>query len=270
MIDPEIADYYERAREESRLTHGPFKLEFERTKELIQRHAPQAPAEVLDVGGGAGAYALWLAERGYRVHLIDASPRLVEEARKRSAIARAPLASCAVGDARELSVPDGSAGMVLLLGPLYHLVEEDDRRRAISEAARALASGGALIAAAISRWASVLDGVARSLFDDPHFATIVERDLREGQHRNPTGELNYFTTAYFHKPEELRHEIAGAGLSVEGLYGIEGPGWMTHNFDERWGDPAKRETILRIARLIESEPAMIGCSAHMLAVGRKP
>jgi len=269
MIDPEVADYYERAPEESRLTKGPFKLEFARTQELIERHAPYPPADVLDVGGGAGAYALWLAERGHRVQLIDASPRLIEEARKRSGIAGSRLVSCRVADARALPVADASVSLVLLLGPLYHLVEADDRRKAIAEAARVLAPGGVLVAAAISRWASVLDGIARNLLDDPHFATIVERDVQEGQHRNPTGDLNYFTTAYFHRPDELRDEIADSGLTIVGLYGIEGPGWMTRDFDERWSDPAKRETILRIARALESEPAMIGCSAHMLAVGRK-
>jgi ubiquinone/menaquinone biosynthesis C-methylase UbiE len=269
MIDPEIADYYERAPEESRLTRGPFKLEYARTQELIERYAPPPPADVLDVGGGAGAYALWLAERGYRVQLLDASPRLVEEARKRSGIAASPLVSCRAADARALPVADGSVALVLLLGPLYHLVEAEDRAKAIAEAARVLVPGGVLVAAAISRWASVLDGVARSLFDDPHFSTIVERDLREGQHRNPTGDLNYFTTSYFHRPDELRDEIAEAGLTVAGLHGIEGPGWMTRDFDARWSDPVNRETILKIARVLESEPAMIGCSAHMLAVGRK-
>ena len=48
-----------------------------------------------------------------------------------------------------------------------------------------------------------VDGVARDLFQDPEFATIVERDIREGQHRNPTGRLDYFTTAHFHRPEDL-------------------------------------------------------------------
>ena len=83
-FDPNIADYYSHAPEESRLEHGAFRLEETRTRELIERHAPRPPAAVLDVGGAAGAYAFWLAERGYEVHLLDAVPRLVEEARRRS------------------------------------------------------------------------------------------------------------------------------------------------------------------------------------------
>ena len=265
-FDRAIADYYERAPEESRLEQGAFRMEQERTRELIERHAPPAPAVVLDVGGAAGPYAIWLAGRGYAVHLLDAVPRLVEEARRRSAGA---LASCRVADARALPLADGAAGLVLLLGPLYHLVEPADRRRALLEAARVLKPGGVLIAAGISRWASALDGLSRDLLADERFAGIVERDLRDGQHRNPTDRLDYFTTAYFHRPDELLGEVEQAGLGVEGLYGVEGPGWMLPDFVERWSDPARRAGLLKVARLLESEPAMIGCSAHLLVVGRK-
>ncbi|MBI4499742.1 MAG: methyltransferase domain-containing protein [Gemmatimonadetes bacterium] len=81
-VDPVITDYYDRAPEEVRLEQGPFQLEEARTRELIQRFAPPPPGTVLDVGGAAGAYALWLAEAGYSVHLIDPVPRLVAEARE--------------------------------------------------------------------------------------------------------------------------------------------------------------------------------------------
>ena len=103
-IDPAVTDYYERVPEESRLEQGAFQLEQLRTRELIERHAPPPPAEVLDVGGAAGAYALWLTECGYTVHLLDVVPRLVQEARRRSEAAARGLASCRVADARSLAV----------------------------------------------------------------------------------------------------------------------------------------------------------------------
>lgn len=268
-IDPAIADYYERAAEESRLEQGAFQLEEIRTRELIERHAPPPPTEVLDVGGAAGAYALWLSERGYIVHLLDAAPRLVQEARRRSGAAPRALASCRVADARSLPVESQSVSLVLLLGPLYHLVDAADRTTALREAARALRPGGILIAAGISRWASALDGLARDLFSDARFTRIVENDVADGQHRNPTERIDYFTTAYFHRPEELRDEVAGAGLEVRGLYGIEGPAWMLPDVTARLEDPGRREAVLRISRLLESEPSMLGCSAHLLVVGQK-
>jgi ubiquinone/menaquinone biosynthesis C-methylase UbiE len=269
-FDSTIAQYYEQAAEEDRLEQGPFLLEAIRTRELIQRYAPAPPATVVDIGGAAGAYALWLADAGYTVHLRDAVPRLVAEARRRSGMRSRSLASCEVGDARMTNFSDSSADVVLLLGPLYHLTSGADRVRALVEAARVLKPGGRLFAAAISRWASALDGLARDLYQDPEFGAIVEQDLREGQHRNPSGRLEYFTTAYFHRPEDLRAEAVDGGLLVDGIFGIEGPGWLLPDVSVRLEDPRRRADLLRVARMFESEPAFLGVSAHLLLVGRKP
>jgi SAM-dependent methyltransferase len=269
-IDPVISDYYDRAPEESRLEQGAFQLEEARTRELIRRFAPPPPGIVIDVGGAAGAYALWLAEAGYEVHLIDAVPRLVAEAERRSAAAQLPLASCRVGDARALDLPGAVANMILLLGPLYHLTDSGERAKALREAARILRPGGWLFAAAISRWASALDGLARDLLQDPRFTKIVRQDIQDGQHRNTTERLDYFTTAYFHRPEELAEEVLAAGLTLEGVYGLEGPGWILPDVAERMTDPERRATMLSVARMLERERSVVGASAHLLAVARRP
>ena len=268
-FDANVRAYYDQAPEESRLEIGPFRLEELRTRELILRHAPKPPAVVLDVGGAAGAYAFWLAERGYDVRLIDATPRLVDVARTRNEAATHRLSSCRVGDARALPETDGVASMVLLLGPLYHLVDAADRGKALAEARRVLRPGGVLIAAAISHAASTLDGLSRELFRDPEFARLAEQDLRDGHHQNPTGRLDYFTTAYFHRPENLRREVENAGFHIDGLYGIEGPGWILSDVAERCDDASRREMLLHVARALESDPSVIGTSAHLLAVGRR-
>ena len=268
-FDSAISEFYHRTSEETRLQQqGPFQLEEARTRELILRFAPPPPATVLDIGGAAGAYALWLAERGYAVHLIDAAPRLVAEAERRSRLAPQPLASCRVGDARSLERPDNAADMVLLMGPMYHLTEFADRALALREVTRVLKPGGWLLAAAISRYASTLDGLARNLLDDPRFERIVERDLRDGQHRNPTDRQDYFTTAYFHRPDDLAREIEAAGLALKGVFGIEGPGWILPDVAERMADPQRREALLRVARMLETESAVVGTSSHLLAVAQ--
>jgi ubiquinone/menaquinone biosynthesis C-methylase UbiE len=268
-IDPAIADFYTRSSEEHRLGQGPFVLEEARTRELIERYAQRPPATVLDVGGAAGAYAIWLADAGYAVHLIDAAPRLVAEAERQSAARSRPLASCRVGDARALDFPDRSADIVLLLGPLYHLTDSGDRAQSLLEVCRVLKSGGRLFAAAISRSASALDGLSRDLLQDPQFALIVKQDLRNGQHRNPTQRLDYFTTAYFHRPEELAAEVRAAGLILDGVYGIEGPGWILPDIAERMGNSQGRATLLEVARMLESEPSVLGSSAHVMAIAHR-
>ena len=265
----EVLDYYERFPEESRLASGPFKLEFERTKNILMRFLPPAPARVIDVGGAAGSYSGWLAELGYDVHLIDAAPRLIAEARERNATLNKPIASISLGDARSLAESDGSAAAVMIMGPLYHLPSSKDRLTALREAHRVLTSPGVVVAAGISRYASALDGLARKLSVDQQFVRIRDQDLSDGQHRNPTDTLDYFTTAYFHRPEDLRAELEEAGFSEVEVMGVEGVAWMFADFESRWADKALRQDILNIARALEAEPSIVGASAHLLAIGRK-
>ena len=224
----------------------------------------------MDVGRAAGAYALRLAEAGYAVHLIDPVPRLVAEAQRRSAAAPRPLASCRIGDARDLGLPDDTADVVLLLGPLYHLTHSRDRARALREASRGSSREAGcsppLSLAGLRRW---MDSPASSC-KDSRFAQIVERDLRDGQHRNPTDRLDYFTTAYFHRPDELADEVRDAGLDLKGVYGLEGPGWILPDVGERMVDVLRRDMLLDVARKLEAEPAVVGWSAHLLAVAQRP
>lgn len=268
-FDPRIRSYYDRRPEESRLHRGTSRLEALRTRELLDRFAPPPPAVVLDVGGAAGAYAFPLAEAGYEVHLLDPVPRLVELARASSEASSKPLRSAQVGDARRLPFDDESVDVLLALGPLYHLPDAGDRATALREAARVLRAGGILFAACITRWASLLDGVTFGYLLDPTFAKIVERDLESGCHENPTEQPGYFTTSYFHRPDEFEKELEASGLDVLGVFGLEGPARMLPDFDERWADPVRREHLLRAARELEAEPSALGISPHLLGVCKK-
>jgi ubiquinone/menaquinone biosynthesis C-methylase UbiE len=266
----DIAAFYAKGLERDRLARGDGALEFARTTALLDRYLPGPGSDVIDVGGGPGRYALWLAERGYRVHLVDPVPLHVEQARSASASqpGRA-LASAEVGDARELRFPDESADAVLLLGPLYHLPERDDRIRALAEARRVCRPGGVVIAAAISRFASAMDGLRGGYLTDQRFAAIVSDDLRDGRHRNPTGHPAYFTTAYFHRPEELAAECEAAGLAHEETLAVEGVAWLLPDLDKWLADEARRGVLLSTLAQLEAEPALMGASAHLLSVARR-
>jgi ubiquinone/menaquinone biosynthesis C-methylase UbiE len=268
-LSPDILAYYQRATEATRLQSGSSQLEFARTKEVIGRWLDRSPVVILDVGGGPGAYAAWLADLGHEVHLVDPVSNLVTHAQSLRGARGRQIASARVGDARALERGDQSADVVLFLGPLYHLIDAEDRRRALQEAYRVLVPGGLFFAAAISRFASALDGLAQDLFADPAFDQIVQRDIADGIHENRTGKLELFTTAQFHRPDELAAEVRAAGFSVLSIVGLEGPGWLFPDFDARWQDPRRREDLLRIARALESEPSIQAVSAHILAVARR-
>lgn len=93
----------------------------------------------------------------------------------------------------------------------------------------------------------------------------MQRDLESGQHRNPEvrSRPEYFTTAYFHRPEELRDEAIDAGLVDVSLFAVEGPSWIVE-------DPADLDNQLFAARAVESEPALMGATSHIMVIGRRP
>jgi len=256
-----ILHHYETIREERRITEGIGELELIRTREIAQRFLPPAPGSVLDVGGGTGVHARWLADAGYRVHVVDLTPRHVEFVHNELG---APLVTAEVGDARELRHGDDSFDAALLLGPLYHLTERASRVQALAECARVVRAGGVVLAAAISRFASLFDGLARGYLFDDRFEAIAMRDLFDGQHRNPSNDPHWFTTAYFHRPDDLEGEAVDAGLTVLGLFGIEGmAGWLP-DLDTPWATSRGRDTILAAARATETEASLRGLSPHMI------
>jgi len=264
-VDDAVRAFYERSDEAGRLKSS--SVEMLRTRELVTAWLPSAPAEVLDVGGGAGIYALWLAGLGYTVDLMDAMPGHVEQAVGASRRAARPLRSAEVGDARSLPHADGGVDAVLLLGPLYHLIAATDRHKALTEAWRVLRPGGVVIAAGISRWASTADGLMLGYLGEERFPTIVAADVATGIHRNPDEHPRWFTTAYFHTAEELAADVAGAGFEVDGPVAVEGP-WPVH--PDLLDGAAKQETALAAIRRLERDPSVLGGSPHLLVCGRKP
>jgi ubiquinone/menaquinone biosynthesis C-methylase UbiE len=264
VIDPAIESHYGTGYERARLFPGGRpSLEYVRSMELLDRLLPRPPARLLDVGGGPGTYAAPLARGGYRVHLVDPMPLHVEQARQAAGF------TAARGDARELVEPDRSQDAVPLFGPLYHLTGAADRQQALAEAGRVLRPGGRLLAMAVSRFASLLDGLYEGWLGDPVFRPIVDQDLADGQHRNPdpVGRPEFFTTAYFHTPDGLAAEMEQADFTGVTVYGVEGPGWPLR---QDWADEQRREHILFAARSVETQPSLIGFSPHLIAAATKP
>ena len=176
------------------------------------------------------------------------SSRLVEQARAASAAQPdCPLASAAVGDARSLPQGQGSADAVLLMGPLYHLPEREQRL------------------------AALLDGICRGFIDDPEFVDIIRRDLAEGQHRGVPGTTRYFTTAFFHRPDQLASEIRESGFRrQEELFTVQGPAQFAPDLETRMADPARRAQVLDLIRLVEHEQVLLGAASHIACIAEKP
>lgn len=267
-FDPDIRRYYSQEwDEDARIRSGLGELELIRTKEIVSRYLPAGPLDVIDVGGASGVHSEWLLDLGHRVHLVDPVEPLIDRASDR--LGERSGFTATLGDGRSIPAEDSSQDVVLLFGPLYHLTRGADRLRAWREARRVCRPGGVVFGAAISRFSSLFSGMAGGVIFDPTFKAIVDQDLVDGQHRNASGR-DYFTTAYFHHPEELPKEATDAGLDVEAVLGVEGIAAWIPALERSWDDPQRRAIIVEAARAIESEPTLMGLGPHLIVVARKP
>ena len=268
----EILAFYALGLEQGRLDADYFPLERARTQELVLRHLAPPPGVVLDVGGAAGAYAFWLADAGYEVHLVDPVPLHVEQALAHVEGAREPGSRERAARRRALAAfrrcerpcrPDARAALSphRTRGPVAGA-----RRGAPRSPPRRRRLRGSHLALRLARGRP-----ARLALRRPGLRELVERDLAYGQHRNDTGDARYFTTAFFHHPAELAEEIAVSGLTLVDLFAVEGSAAATMpDFPRRWADPTSRERLLTFLRAVESEPTLLGVSPHLLAVARRP
>ena len=272
----EIYDFYNNGAEIGRLERGLGKVEFFRTKEILARYIDTGKV-IYDIGGGIGMYAAWLAKKGNEVHLIELAEKAVEYAKANMMQDCRFIAE--TGDARHINRTDESADVVLLMGPLYHLRDREDRLLTLRESFRVLKKGGLLVAAGISKfssmtWALSVYGEKKNenlveFIDDPVFFNMIKGEMTTGDHIRPKEYPKFIAESYFTTAEEMNAEVAEAGFTVDKAIAVEGCIWFTPHREEKWEDEASRERLLDIVRMTESESEMIGMSPHFLVVARK-
>jgi SAM-dependent methyltransferase len=272
------------------------RLEWAGTVEYLRRHLPAAPdgesgpdaddgsgsdrPHVLDVGGGAGRYAVWLAERGYDVTLADPS-------REQSRIARGTVAErglddrvgVARGDVRDLPVgADAFDATLCLGGPLSHVLDADERERAVSELSRVTRPGSPVLVSVLGRLAMVQATVQAAGSDHDAAAPVThlpefvrtgdyDRDLLERAGVDP-GPAPF--TAHCFRVAELEGLLEAGGLTVETVAGLEGiaSARRVADADLEDVDADAREAVRETIGLLREDRTVADLSTHVLAVAR--
>jgi SAM-dependent methyltransferase len=269
-IDKNIISYYNLGREKYRLEQEGFiDIEKIRTLDILQRYLPPAPKIIYDIGGAAGVYSFILSDQGYEVHLFDPMPLHIEQALEENSKVKNKLNSIEIGEARTLNRPNESTDIILFFGPLYHLIDKDNRLKALKKAYSLLKPGGLIFSAGISKYASLFDGFHRKFVLDKEFLDILDRDLQTGIHLNKSGKKEYFTSSYFHHPDELKEEHEESGFTSIETITIEGPISLLHNYNEYFNSEDTTKLFLNFARKIEKEPSLSGASGHIMVIGKK-
>lgn len=254
------------AKEWERLAR--HRTEFAVTMRALREWLPPAPATILDIGGGPGRYSIALTQLGYDVTLLDLSQGNLAFAREKASEAGVTLRNFVHGNALDLSAfPTRSFDAVLLMGPLYHLLEESERRRAVTEALRVLKPGGLLFAACITRFAAIRDAAIKGPLWIMEKRDEIERFFQTGELRIPPG--HGFTDHYAAHPTEFAPMLEAAGLHTLALIGVEGVVAGVEQAINTLDGEAWQAWVEMNYRL-GHDPALHGASFHLLHVGRKP
>lgn len=262
-----VRDYYDRCvdREWERLSRPYRRFEFVSTLRLIDEHFPPS-GRVLDVGGGPGRYTVELARRGYDLTLIDLAPGNV--ARARDELGRLELAAEArQGDACDLSsIPDRTFDAALMLGPMYHVVREEERRAALSELHRVLKPGAPAIVGFLNPWGILRSGLIEfpaEYADEPHIRQLLGTSVQVGEQRA-------FTEAAFVTPPHAIAELRAAGFAVDTYAGVEGfaAGMLDEVEKIAAENPKAYDVVTRLVAETCDHPAFRDSTEHLHVVAR--
>ncbi len=258
----QIQTYYdeEAAREWNRLDRHP--TEFALNMRFLHEYLPSPPANVLDVGGGPGRYSIALAREGYRVTLFDLSQNCLAFARAKAAETGVTLHGTIHGNALDLgALPDGAFDAVLLMGPMYHLLTQADRGRALQEAHRVLKPGGVLAVAFIGRYACVAA-------QEPEWVAghvgVVEQELTTGI--RDRGDSQFL--AYATHPGEVQPMLEANGFTYIEMIASEGLQFRAEAAAMQL-QGAQWEAWVDINYRLAKDPSVHGAAVHLFAVARR-
>ena len=264
-----IETYYDLHSESEWQRLERHRTEYAITERALLEHLPPPPAAVLDCGGGPGRYAIALAQRGYQVTLFDLSVQNLEQARRQAAQAGQQLAAYEQGTATDLSrFPADAFDAVLLMGPLYHLLRERDRRQALQQAYRVLKPGGPLFAAFLTRYAVARFCAAHEpcwpLQEPEMWQSTLEAGILP-----PRGEHASAFVAYGALPGEVPPLLRDAGFDLVSLLGVEGLVSMIEDPINTLDGPAW-ELWSDLNYRVAADPSLHGAVEHLLAIAVKP
>ena len=263
----DIQSYYDGAveREDGRLER--HQLERDITWRYLEKYLPPFGA-ILDIGAGTGAYALELARRGYAVTAVDLSPRLLEICQRR--VVDEGLEgkmTFLVADARDLSdIEDVVFDAVLLMGPLYHLVLEEDRKMALREAFNRLKPGGVIFSAFVSRygiWGDLVKNIPQLIEKQSEVRSIMERG------REPDDMVRGGFRGYFAEISEIAPLHEGVGFGTLVVAGLE-PAISADDESYNRLEGTRRKLWLDFLYEISTEESILAASRHLLHIGVKP
>ncbi|MEF2965327.1 class I SAM-dependent methyltransferase [Paenibacillus sp. M1] len=263
-----VKNYYDDGAEQEweRLSDPYNQVEWMSTLRLMDRYLPDA-GHICDIGSGPGRYAMELLQQGYRVTLFDLSANELNIARKNIEELGLQAEAYICEDARNLRVLGAEAyDGALVLGPLYHVLEEAERLEMVKQVHRILKPEGTAIFSYINSWGCLKAGVTEfsETFRDPERIYDYLQEQR-------FDELRGFTEAYFSVPHRALEEVKRGGFEVISCAGAESflAGMRTEVTRLYREDRQVYENLVQAASEMSEAPQYREATEHFLIAARK-
>ncbi|MCK4259354.1 MAG: class I SAM-dependent methyltransferase [Halanaerobiales bacterium] len=259
-----VENYYDEIvqHEWNRMDRHP--IEFAITKKALDEYI-LPNSKILDNGSGPGRYSIYLAQKGYQVSLLDLSSKNVELASQKAEEFKVSIEEFIHGNAMDLSrFDDETFDSVLVMGPLYHLTDEEDRKKVIAESLRVLKPGGKIFVSFISRYAPIIDSLGKFPEEIGESYLTFKKYLVDGINKEGSG----FTVAYFAHPNEIEPFMKSFGLETLRIFGVE-PFVLINELQVNKLSQEQFDLWADLLFEIGTDPVTWGSAGHMLYIGRK-
>lgn len=264
-----IRNYYKNFNEKDRLINdNSGKLEYEMTMRILSKYLPKE-AKILDLGGATGVYSFPLAEMGYEVYLADLSEDLINQAKEQNEGKINKIKSCDVVNAIDLSIyEDNKFDVVLLFGPLYHLLEASERKKCLNEVNRVLKDKGMVFASFIpylSGSIAIIDRYFR------HPEQVNENNLEEVF---KTGKFNNmvdkgFQEGYYPTSKEIEELFENCNFEKIDIKSIRGIGYEKEDNIFNITDKQIFNKIMELIEQTSNQNEIIEMCGHAMYIGKK-
>lgn len=265
-----VREYYKNFDEDNRLIKdNSGKLEYEMTMKSLNKYLPKTGV-ILDLGGATGVYTFPLAKKGYQMYLADLSPDLIEKAKEK--ISKAGLnniISCDVVNAIDLSIYENEQfDAVLLFGPLYHLLDKNEREQCVKEVNRVLKKDGKVFASFIPYLSGSIAIVDR-FFRHPEQvnAENLRATFNSGKFNNLDN--NGFQEGYYPTSKEVEELFEENNFEKITTFSIRGFGYEKEDELYKIQDKEMFEEIINLIEKSSECKEIIETCGHAMFIGKK-
>lgn len=265
-----VKRYYNIFNEDERLIRDSSgRMEFDMTMRKLKKYLP-APATILDLGGASGAYTFPLAEQGYQMYLADLSETLIDKAKEKLLrTGNKNIVSCDVVNAVDLSIyKDEQFDVVLLFGPLYHLLDVAEREQCIKEIYRVLKKDGLVFASFIPYLSGSIAIVDRYCWDPEqvHIDTLREV-FHSGKFVNAAN--RGFQEGYYPSSEEIAQLFSNTKFTQLEISSIRGFGYEREEQLYALKDNEMFQEIIGLIEKTSRQKEIVETCGHAMYIGTK-